>query len=344
MTAILSRTKKRLIALTLSSTAGLVCAELAVRAICGSPQVERLPLMKMRANAQRGWEMVPGQVHYTYQQRVAVNSLGLRGRELAEKRAGERRVLYLGDSLVYGQGVGDQDTQPAQLERALRERDPRQDWCVINAGNRSYGTAQELALLAELGARLQPDVVLLGWYWNDVDERGVAQIYAHLADKGELYFDTGNRLEGRDLVTWHAKQLLRRSAVVMLLHDLMAPEGNPYSPDYLAKVWLRVARHLERLRTLCEALGARPVLVLIPDAHRIGGGGATRAFDERVTELARTAGVPVIELLPALGALYAHTHVLPVLPFDGHYDAAGNRAMAEYLAERLLGLGIVRTE
>lgn len=343
MTAI-SSWRKRLIAFTVSSSAGLICAELAVRATCGSPLVECLPLMKMRANAQRGWEMVPGQVHYTYQQRVAVNSLGLRGRELAEKRAGERRVLYLGDSLVYGQGVGDQDTQPAQLERALRERDPKLDWSVINAGHRSYGTAQELALLAELGPRLRPDVVLLGWYWNDIDQRDVAGTYARLADKGELYFDTGNRLEGRDLVAWRAKQLLRRSAVVMLFHDLLAPRGKPYSPDYLARVWLRAERHLERLRTLCSELGARPVLVLIPDAHRIAGDGATRAFDERMTELARAAGVPVIELLPALAALYAHTHALPVLPFDGHYDVAGNRAMAEHLAERLLALDLVRTE
>jgi hypothetical protein len=35
---------------------------------------------------------------------------------------------------------------------------------------------------------------------------------------------------------------------------------------------------------------------------------------------------------------------VPVLPFDGHYDAEANRAMAEYLAERLLALGLARGE
>jgi len=344
MTGPPSRTRKRLIAFALSSAAALVLAELAVRATCGSPLVERLPLMEMRANAQRGWEMVPGQVHYTYQQRVSVNSLGLRGPEVAEKRAGERRILYLGDSLIYGQGVGDEDTQPAQLERALRDRDPKTAWSVINAGNRSYGTAQELALLAELGARIQPDVVLLGWYWNDIDERDVARTYARLKDKGELCFDTGNRLEGRDLLAWRAKQLVRRSALAMLVHDLLAPAAKPYPPEYLAKVWLRTGQQLEQLRTRCAGLGARPVVVVIPDAHRIGGGGATRAFDERMAELGRAADVPVIELLPALEALHASTHAVPVLPFDGHYDAEGNRVMAEHLAERLLALGIARSE
>ena len=335
-------TRKRLLALGVSLSVSLLLAELVVRLTFGSPLLERRPLMKMRANLQRGWEMVPGEVHYTYQHRVEVNSLGLRGPELGAKGAAGRRVLYLGDSLVYGQGVADEETQPAALERALRQCNPKIDWTVINAGHRSYGTAQELALLSELGARIQPDVVLLGWYWNDVDERDIAGTYARLADEGELYFDTGNRLLGRDLLSWRAKQLLRCSALVMLLHDLLGPEGPPYAPDYLAKVWLRNERHLERLRVLCAGLGAQPVVVLIPDAQRIVGGTATRAFDERMAELARAQGLPLIELLPALEASFARTHHLPVLPFDGHYDAEGNRAMAEHLAERLLGL--VRTE
>jgi lysophospholipase L1-like esterase len=339
-----SRAKKRLIVSASSCAAGLLLAELVVRATLGAPLSERLPVMKMRADPERGWEMVPGQAHYTYQERVEVNALGLRGPELAPKRPGERRILYLGDSLVYGQGVAEGETQPAALERALRERDPGSEWSVVNAGHRSYGMSQELALLAELGASIQPDVVLLGWYWNDVDERDVEGTYARLKDRGELYFDTGNELEGAQRLGWHAKQLLRRSALLMLVHDLTAPRGRPYAPEYLDRVWQRTERNLARLESLCAALGAAPVVVLVPDAHRIEGGEATRAFEERMAELARARGLPVIELLPALVALHARTARLPVLPFDGHYDAEGNRAMAEHLAERLLALGIARSE
>jgi len=84
--------------------------------------------------------------------------------------------------------------------------------------------------------------------------------------------------------------------------------------------------------------------VLIPDAHRLGGGGETRAFDERLVGLATARGLPLIELLPPLEAFYARTHRAPVVPFDGHYDAEGNRVMAEHLAERLLALDLVRSE
>ncbi len=344
MAATLSRAKKRLLVFVASLATCLVLAELAVRATHGVPLVERLPLMRMRAHPLRGWEMVPGGTHYTYQHAVQVNSLGLRGPELAEKQPQERRVLYLGDSLVYGQGVADQETQPAALERALCARDPQRTWTVVNAGYRSYGTAQELALLEELGARIQPDVVLLGWYWNDVDERDVPGTYARLKDKGELFFDTGNGLEGSERWRWYAQQLFRRSALLMLVHDLSSSAGAPYTAEYLAKVWLRSERHLERLRAVCARLDAQPILVLIPDAHRIEGGSATRAFEEGILELARAQALPAIELLPALEASYARTLRLPVLPFDGHYDAEGNRVMAEYLAERLLALDLPRTE
>jgi hypothetical protein len=157
------RRRKRILALALALGASLLVAEIAVRVLAGSPLAERLPVMMVRANPRRGWEMVPGE-HYTYQHRVQVNSLGLRGPELAAKRPGERRILFLGDSLTYGQGVADDETVPAALERALAERAPQQRWSVVNAGCRAYGTSHELGLLAELGARIQPDVVLLGWY------------------------------------------------------------------------------------------------------------------------------------------------------------------------------------
>ena len=44
---------------------------------------------------------------------VVVNSLGLRGVEVAPKPAAAvDRILVLGDSIVFGQGVGEQDTFP----------------------------------------------------------------------------------------------------------------------------------------------------------------------------------------------------------------------------------------
>jgi hypothetical protein len=42
-----------------------------------------------------------------------------------------------------------------------------------------------------LGARIEPDVVLLGWYWNDVSERAIQPTYEAFLPRGEFAFDTG---------------------------------------------------------------------------------------------------------------------------------------------------------
>jgi lysophospholipase L1-like esterase len=335
-----ARPAKRLLVVALSLLAGLAALEVVVRVRHGTPMRERLPLMRVRANAHRGWEMVPGEEHYTYEHRVRVNALGLRGPEVGAKRAGETRVLFLGDSLTYGQGVGEEDTVPAALERALRAADAERDWSVVNGGNRAYGTAQEVGLLTELGARIAPDVVLLGWYWNDVQERDIETTYAAFRDRGPFEFDVSGALAGWPRLRWQLLQVPRSSALVMLVHDLLSTKGEVFPPEVADAGFRRLGPLLERMRAECARLGAVPVFVLFPDPQRLSGRLDTQPYEQRAAALARETALPVIELLPALADLHAETRALPIVPFDGHYDARANRAMAAHLAAELLRLGV----
>jgi lysophospholipase L1-like esterase len=335
-----ARTAKRFLALALALLASLALLEIAVRVRHGAPLRERVPLMRVRANPHRGWEMVPGETHYTYHHEVRVNALGLRGPEVGDKRAGETRVLFLGDSLTYGQGVGEEDTVPAALERELRAADPGRAWSVVNAGNRAYGTAQELGLLEELGARIAPDVVLLGWYWNDVQERDVQSTYAEFRAREPFAFDLGDELGGWPALRWRLLQVPRSSALVMLAHDAFSTKSEVFAPDVAARGFERLGGLLARLRAECARLGAAPAMVIFPDAQRLRGRTDTLSYEERARAAARACGLPVIELFPALEALHAETRRLPVLPFDGHYDARANGAMGAHLAAELLGLDL----
>jgi len=336
-----ARSRKRLLALTLALLLVGGVGEVAARLVFGAPMAEHLPLMFMRANPARGWQMVPGQHHFTYTHEVRVNALGLRGPELEPKQPGERRVLFLGDSLTYGQGVAEEDTVPSALERELAARTGAR-WTVVNAGHRAYDTPQELALLEELGETVQPDVVLLGWYWNDVNERPIRATHENLQQLGEIAFDTGNRVEGLDRLAWRLKQLVRSSALVMVVHDAFSAKGKPYEPDYFDKGLQRLGRYLERFRARSEGLGAVPVFVQYPDPARLAGPGLTAPYEERAAALARERGLAVVELLPGLRPLFAERGRAPTLPFDGHYDGAANRAMAAHLAQALLALEGVR--
>jgi hypothetical protein len=287
--------------------------------------------------------MVSG-THYTYQHPVSVNELGLRGPELPPKAAGERRVLALGDSLIYGQGVGDEETVPYFLGERLRTLDEQgRVWTAVNSGHRSYDTRQELALLEELGPAIQPDVVVLFWYWNDLTERDIEKTYANLKDRGEVSFDTGDRVEGWSWLKWHSNELLRRSAVLMLAHDLRR-RGDPLQllhDEPAREGFGRLGAYLERFAGLGAELGFIPIVAVIPDASALKGLHQSHEFDQRALALAQERGLATVDLRLTLEALLADPAIPDarnrlVIPYDGHYAPLANAAMAGAVAERIL--------
>jgi len=308
---------------------GLGVVEVAVRIVVGHPGAERLPLALVRAHRTRGWEMVPNSVHYTYLHRVSVNSLGLRGPELPPRKApDELRILVVGDSMVYGQGVADEDTVPVQLERALGEPSVR----AINGGLRAYSTAQELALLRHLGPEIQPDLVVLCWFWNDLDADPVEVQFGELAGKGDVPFDTRAPLEGATLYKWHWRQIVRTSALVMLLHDLIAAGQDEWPAREVLDTGLaRLDGHLAGFKRWCGEREVPLVFVVIPNPNCLSEGNASEALEREVAALARWHGIPVVETLPPLRALADRVGSI-IIPFEGHYGAPANGVIAGEIA------------
>jgi lysophospholipase L1-like esterase len=326
-------------------------AEGVVRILYGSPMPERRPILRVRASPTRGWEMMPNELHYTYQHPVHVNSLGLRGPEV-EPRGGspyETRVLALGDSNIYGQGVADEDTLPTRLEHELEARDGGgRTWRVVNGGLRAHDTRQELALLSELGPAIDPDVVVLFWFWNDIRERNVEATNRRLEASGPIAFDVGAPLQGRKALQWDLLQLTRRSALVMTVWDLWrARNWRPPGERLVERGLERLAGYLRELHQLGLERGFRPFVLLIPDSRSIIEPHFSDPIVERAGELAADAGLPVLSLKSAVAAVYERgAGDLPILPYDGHYtgDANGGmaRATADFLLSQLPAEGSVR--
>lgn len=97
---------------------------------------------------------------------LQTNELGLRDGPVAiPKPAGEHRILSLGESSTWGHGVRQSDTYSTLLERMMTT--PGRAVNVINAGVPAYTVQQSAVYLAEEGARLQPDVVMVYHQTND---------------------------------------------------------------------------------------------------------------------------------------------------------------------------------
>jgi lysophospholipase L1-like esterase len=101
--------------------------------------------------------------------RIRINSQGLRDQEIPlVKPDDEKRILVLGDSVVFGWGVSQGESFSDRMEPLLHERTGHQ-WQVINTGVNGYNTEQEAMFLRTEGLRYSPDYVLLVYVSNDVE-------------------------------------------------------------------------------------------------------------------------------------------------------------------------------
>ena len=93
---------------------------------------------------------------------VNSNSLGMRGRrEYPLAKTSALRIVVIGDSYTFGEGVNDGETFAAVLEQTLPAAE------VLNLAVHGYGTDQQWLRLQIDGLKYMPDVVLFGF--NDDD-------------------------------------------------------------------------------------------------------------------------------------------------------------------------------
>lgn len=116
-----------------------------------------------------------------------INSLGLRDEEAGNKKAGEFRILSLGDSFVQGYGVDMENSFPKQLEKKINER-VNGKFKVINAGVIGYSPLVEYLYLTKIGLDFKPDMVILAFsltdFWEDRKRFGeLAASYPDLSEE-----------------------------------------------------------------------------------------------------------------------------------------------------------------
>jgi hypothetical protein len=105
---------------------------------------------------------------------VHINNLGFRdSRDYSiAKRPNTFRIVVLGDSVTFGHGSVYEHSYPYLVEQKLKAWRPDVDWQVWNLAVPGYNTSQELEHLKEVGPQFSPDLVVVGFFENDlVDNR-----------------------------------------------------------------------------------------------------------------------------------------------------------------------------
>jgi len=128
-----------------------------------------------------GWTNVPnatGRIVSTeFDIHVQYNSYGFRDDEFDATDA--KKIMMLGDSFIFGNGVN-------QNERVSEVLENLTDYEVWNMGVSGYGTDQQYLSLKRHGAQFEPDIVMMGFFTNDITNTNGAVQYGMAKPKLEI--------------------------------------------------------------------------------------------------------------------------------------------------------------
>jgi lysophospholipase L1-like esterase len=284
-----------------------------------------------------GLMRVPGQRGYQYGNeevgqwvRLTVNAQGLRGGEIpAEKAPGEIRVLVLGDSFVFGGGLGDDDTLPAQAQRlcALPETSVR----FMNAGGNGHNTRQSADYVERRSRPLAPDVFVMGWNWNDL-------IDINDEITGDLQLPSDWWRSFAIYKFWKHHQtphwLGMKPKDVMAYRDRVV--GAAVGPDSQMRLEL-AQRALNRIDAHAKKTGGRLFVLVMPELT--WKESDTFPGMKRLAASLERAGIPWRDCQPNYyQAVVRGEHVTQNLD-PVHPSAEGQELMAKVLLEGLWSLG-----
>ena len=336
--------------------------EIGLRLFWGGYYEKDVPPYSDRRHATRGWANLPN-VHTTYgepefQNFVVHDSRGFRSQEVADHKSDDRiRILVLGDSFAWGVGVENDETFSAVLERL----DPRFE--VINTGTNGYGTSQQLRLLEEEGLALDPDIVIVAFFWNDVANsyKRTPPAYALEGDalrytppapavsalaKPERRPKLRRRL-GRVASRTYTYRLVSDRGKILryrVKHALGVPleETEFVGDEEREEAWRLELALLREIDRVSRDSGASTLIAIIPDQVQIqtdmqvlGLDEDDYAVQERLLEFGARSGIAVLDLLPALRTAYQTDGVPLYYRWDRHLNRLGHERVAREILREI---------
>ncbi len=229
-----------------------------------------------------------------------INELGLRGPAIpASPLPGEFRVVALGDSCTFGKGVAEQDTWPRQLEGLLAAALPEGTPVVVaNLGVNGYSGRTYEQMFEDVGAGLNPDLVVVGYNLNDFPNaiRAVDEfVFRNRKARRMLSQDLRDAL-GRTATYRWMRQTYYHSRREADWKNAEAFAGGVADSAPDDEAWLEQAAFLESIRDQAHAVGAQMAVFLFPYESQVYLDSFDSAPIDRLRESCATLDLPFVDL------------------------------------------------
>ncbi len=220
-------------------------------------------------------------------QRIAtVNNIGVRGEDFISGHS-STKILVVGDSFVFGEGVSDYETMPRKLQSLFRKH--RADTLVVNAGKTGAAPFEYREIVQKYFPQVKPNLVILCIFLgNDFPyfflgkfsyPIRVEQYFSHIVERFFFHNDTQQK-KLRTIIDrefFHRDGFILGSQQAENFHDSFLLRGSFNRPYILQDALVRfdkgrIMKNLEIVRGISRYVqnqGAEFIVVLIPVACQV---------------------------------------------------------------------------
>lgn len=351
--------------------------EIGIRIFAPQPRYY-LPQNLFSADSSLGYVLTPGFRGSMYtpesSSAIAINEEGFRG---GMPDGVKRLIVGMGDSFTFGTGVEIEDTYLEKLRGQLNEHGSRVD--LYNLGVPGYGTDQEYGALKKLYEKRTPDLVLVGFYINDVMDSvtpdfTVVDGYTVPSNKMMAAFK-GKGLSWKQRISKLFDKLDTPRFVVnrmsasphfrKLFLDLTVrskgKEGNRLayyssaSTPALEEAWSVTKGHLRSIRDLVRAHGGKLLVIYIPERQQVYADqwrkvllqqeADEKSYDrdkpqQTLKNFCREAKIPYLDLTDEFRKRVEGGEDI-YFTMDPHLNAKGNSLAANLISRIILDEGLL---
>ena len=264
------------------------------------------------------------------------------GRIIIRKPPNSKRLVFLGDSFTFGEGVWFEDTYAEQTVKFLQAENLSERYNnlhALNLGVAGYNTPQELNLLRKVGLPAQPDIVILGFVLNDAEpplfqtdprtgqpfrvRREIEEMTSIEQPEGLIYKSRIVRL----IAQMRQGRAMHRRTIEY--YRSLYDETNPH--------WVACQSSLASLVSACRGNNIPCVVVIFPLLIQLNEDYPFSDIHKEIKSIVENAGGTCVDLLPSLRGRTATS--LWVHPTDHHPNEIVHRLAGEQIAKEIVARG-----
>jgi hypothetical protein len=223
------------------------------------------------------------------------HSMELRLAAAPPRRPGARRIVVIGDSFTYGEGVPKQRAFPETMQHYAHWFGTPGAWQILNFGFIGQDFPGMYTDSFRTALRADPDILLYAWLPNDTP-RGSLQMPEIL--ESAAYFNSRGYIQslgGLPLSRLlHIIAIKRRinAATIQWYQDLNGPRNKQGIEE--------LREYMETMKRECGDAGVEFRVALFPMLLGGRGGYALAEQHAYIAELLKREGIPVLDLAPAV--------------------------------------------